>query len=110
MKKILITSVLLLTSTIAQAVMPIGSPNENCMWPWTRPNITVGSKWEAVRCTGKNPYTRSCETEIYHIVDIKEGYVKYNLTYISRSGEKITAERSGNIKFLNCSYTSFKKI
>lgn len=111
MKKLLLTTILVMTSNIAQAIMPIASPNEPCMWPWTRPNITVGSKWEAVRCTGKNPYTRLCETEIYDILDVKNGYAKYNLTYISRnSGNKVTIQSSGNVKFMNCSYDSFKKI
>lgn len=110
MKSILISTILL-TSSIAQAGMLIAAPNEPCMWPWTRPDITVGSKWEAVSCTGgKNPYTRSCKTEIYDIVDIKDGYAKYKLTYTNRDGNKVTAERSGNIKFLNCSYESFKKM
>lgn len=111
MKKFLSTVLLLVTSATAQAIMPIVSPNETCMWPWTRPDITVGSKWEAVHCTGgKNPYKNSCETETYHILDIKNGYAKYNLTYINSAGEKVTAERSGSVKFISCTYTSFKKI
>lgn len=109
MKKILITGVMLLTCSLSHAFMPIAAPNEPCMWPWTRPDITVGSKWEAVRCTGKNPYTKSCKTEIYHILDIKDGYAKYNLTY-NKSGKQATLESSGSVKFISCSYSSFKKI
>lgn len=110
MKKILTTIIMLLNSAMAQAVMPIAAPNEPCMWPWTRPDITVGSTWEALSCTGRNPYNRSCKKEIFHILNIKDGYAKYNLTYINRDGKEVTAEYSGSTKFLSCSYTSFKKI
>lgn len=111
MKKIIIATIMLFFSTMAHAVLLIASPTEPCMWPWTRPDITVGSKWEAVRCTGgKNPYNQSCKTEIYHILDIKDGYAKYNRTYMNRDGKEMTLESSGSVKFISCSYTSFKKI
>lgn len=109
LKKRLLVGAILLFPTIAQAVLPIASPNEPCMWPWTRPTLTIGSKWEAIRCTSKDPYKRSCKTENYHILEEKDGYVKYRLSY-EWEGEKREREDSGRAKFLSCAYDSFKRV
>jgi len=111
LKKKLAVGTMLLFPAIAQAVLPIASPNEPCMWPWTQPYLPTGSTWEAVNCTSaKNPYKRSCKKEIFHILSERDGYVKYTITYLNSEGEKIVLDYSGKAKFVSCGYDSFKRI